>query len=132
MPQRIASVALLVRDYDEALAFYRDALGFAVLVDTDLGEGKRWVEVAPSGGGFSLLLALASNPKQLAFVGNQSGGRVFLFLHSDDFYRDYDRMRAAGVAFREAPRHEPYGIVAVWQDPFGNLWDLIGPGNPSA
>ena len=127
MPQRIASVALLVRDYDEALAFYRDALGFAVLVDTDLGEGKRWVEVAPSGGGFSLLLALASNPKQLAFVGNQSGGRVFLFLHTDDFWRDYHAMQSRGVTFVEQPRREAYGTVAVFADLYGNRWDLLQP-----
>jgi catechol 2,3-dioxygenase-like lactoylglutathione lyase family enzyme len=125
--QRIASVALLVRDYDEAIAFYRDALGFALLTDTDLGEGKRWVEVAPPGGGTALLLAQAANPAQLAAVGNQAGGRVFLFLHTDDFQRDHDRMTANGVRFLEKPRREAYGTVAVFADLYGNRWDLLQP-----
>lgn len=125
MPRRIASVALVVRDYDEALAFYRDALGFDVLVDTDLGEGKRWVEVAPSGGGTSLVLAEATNPAQLAAVGDQAGGRVFLFLETDDFARDHAAFSARGVRFAEPPRHEPYGTVAVFLDLYGNRWDLI-------
>lgn len=130
MPRRIASVALVVREYNEALAFYRDALGFDVLADTDLGEGKRWIEVAPSGGGTTLLLAEASNPTQLAAVGNQSGGRVFLFLETDDFVRDYEAMRSRGVTFVEKPRHEAYGTVAVFVDLYGNRWDLIQPNEP--
>lgn len=131
MPRRIASVALVVRDYDEALAFYRDALGFDVLVDTDLGEGKRWVEVAPSGGGTSLVLAEATNPAQLAAVGDQAGGRVFLFLETDDFARDHAAMLAKGVTFLERPRREAYGTVAVFADLYGNRWDLIEPRSES-
>lgn len=131
MPRRIASVALVVRDYDEALAFYRDALGFDVLVDTDLGEGKRWVEVAPSGGGTSLVLAEATNPMQLAAVGNQAGGRVFLFFETDDFARDHAAMLAKGVTFLERPRREAYGVVAVFADLYGNRWDLIEPRSES-
>ncbi len=131
MPRRIASVALVVRDYDEALAFYRDALGFDVLADTDLGEGKRWVEVAPSGGGTSLVLAEATNPTQLAAVGDQAGGRVFLFLETDDFARDHAAMLAKGVTFLERPRREAYGIVAVFADLYGNRWDLIEPRSES-
>lgn len=131
MPRRIASVALVVRDYDEALAFYRDALGFDVLVDTDLGEGKRWVEVAPSGGGTSLVLAEATNPMQLAAVGNQAGGRVFLFFETDDFARDHAAMLAKGVTFLERRRREAYGVVAVFADLYGNRWDLIEPRSES-
>jgi catechol 2,3-dioxygenase-like lactoylglutathione lyase family enzyme len=124
---RIATVALVVRDYDDALAFYRDALGFAVLADTDLGEGKRWIEVAPPGGGATLLLAEATNPTQLAAVGNQSGGRVFLFLETDDFARDHVAFVSKGVTFLERPRREAYGTVAVFADLYGNRWDLIEP-----
>lgn len=131
MPRRIASIALVVRDYNDALAFYRDALGFDVLVDTDLGEGKRWVEVAPSGGGTSLVLAEATNPAQLAAVGNQAGGRVFLFLETDDFARDHAAMVMKGVKFLERPRHEAYGVVAVFADLYGNHWDLIEPRSES-
>jgi catechol 2,3-dioxygenase-like lactoylglutathione lyase family enzyme len=127
MSRRIATVALVVRDYDEAIAFYRDALGFDLLVDTDLGEGKRWVEVAPPGGGTSLLLAEATNPTQLAAIGNQAGGRVFLFLETDDFARDHAAMLAQGVRFLERPRREAYGTVAVFADLYGNRWDLIEP-----
>src|SRR6188508_3454646 len=127
MPRRIASVALVVRDYDEALAFYRDALGFEVLVDNELDEGKRWIEVAPTGGGTTLLLAEATNPTQLAAVGNQSGGRVFLFLETHDIDRDYEAMRSRGVTFAEKPRYEAYGTVAVFTDLYGNRWDLIQP-----
>ena len=130
MPRRIASVALVVRDYDEALAFYRDALGFDVLNDSDLGDGKRWIEVAPSGGGTTLLLAGATNPRQLDAVGNQSGGRVFLFLETDDFERDYEAMQSRGVQFVEQPRREAYGTVAVFADLYGNRWDLIQPKTP--
>jgi catechol 2,3-dioxygenase-like lactoylglutathione lyase family enzyme len=123
--QRIGHVALLVRDYDEAIAFFTDALGFSLLEDTDQGGGKRWVLVAPPGAETALLLARAATPEQLASVGNQGGGRVFLFLHTDDFDRDYERMQAAGVRFTEEPRHEAYGTVAVFLDLYGNRWDLV-------
>lgn len=128
---RISALALVVPDYDPAIRFFVEDLGFRLTEDIDQGH-KRWVTVEPPGGGVRLLLARADTPAQRAAIGNQSGGRVFLFLQSDDFRGDYDRMRAAGVTFREAPRQEPYGMVAVWCDPFGNLWDLIGPPDPSA
>ena len=129
MPQHIAHVALLVRDYDEALVFYTRQLGFELVADTPLGGGKRWVLVAPPGGaaGTALLLARADGPDQLARVGDQTGGRVFLFLTTDDFWRDYHRLRAQGVQFREAPREEAYATVAVFADLYGNLWDLLQP-----
>lgn len=130
MPRRISSVALVVRDYDEALAFYRDALGFDVIANNDLGDGKRWIEVAPPGGGTTLLLAEATNPRQLDAVGNQSGGRVFLFLETDDFERDYAAMGERGVRFVEKPRYEAYGTVAVFVDLYGNRWDLIQSKTP--
>lgn len=127
MSQTLTQLALLVRDYDEALAYYRDKLGFELLEDTQLSASKRWVRVAPPGGrGGALLLALASTPEQLRAVGNQAGGRVFLFLETDDFDRDYAAYKAAGVAFTETPRAEPFGKVAVFADLYGNLWDLIG------
>jgi len=122
----IANVALLVRDYDEAIAWYRDKLGFAI-TDADLGGGKRWVTAAPPGGGCALLLAQAATPQQAASIGHQAGGRVFLFLHTDDFARDHAVMTAAGVRFLEAPRHEAYGSVAVFEDLYGNRWDLLQP-----
>jgi catechol 2,3-dioxygenase-like lactoylglutathione lyase family enzyme len=126
--RRIATVALVVEDYDAARDWYRDRLGFAVEQDFDLGGGKRWVTVAPAGGaGVRLLLAKASDPGQQARVGDQTGGRVFLFLETDDFHRDHAAMLAAGVDFREPPRREPYGTVAVFADLYGNLWDLIQP-----
>ena len=126
MTQHIAAVALVVRDYDEAIAYYTGALGFDLIEDTPLSEGKRWVLVAPAGGqGTALLLARAADERQRARVGDQTGGRVFLFLHTDDFWRDYDAMRARGVAFAEEPRHEPYGTVAVFVDLYGNRWDLL-------
>jgi catechol 2,3-dioxygenase-like lactoylglutathione lyase family enzyme len=126
--QRIATVAVVVRDYDEAIAWYTSALGFELLEDTRLEEGKRWVIVAPKGGrGVRLLLARAATSDQVGRVGDQTGGRVFLFLETDDFARDRERMIARGVAFREAPRREPYGTVAVFADLYGNLWDLIEP-----
>jgi catechol 2,3-dioxygenase-like lactoylglutathione lyase family enzyme len=125
MTRRIGHVALLVRDYDEAIAFFTDALGFSLIEDTDQGGGKRWVLVAPPGAETALLLARAATPEQLASVGNQGGGRVFLFLHTDDFERDYARMRAHGVRFTEEPRHEAYGTVAVFLDLYGNRWDLL-------
>ncbi len=125
-PQRtIAHVALVVRDYDEAIDFYTRVLGFRLAEDSALGAHKRWVIVAPSGGGTSLLLAKASNEAQLSRVGNQTGGRVFLFLHTDDFHRDHRAMTAHGVNFVEGPREETYGTVAVFEDLYGNRWDLI-------
>ena len=127
MQQAIAHIALMVREYDEALDFYVGILGFQLLEDAPRPEqNKRWVVVAPPGGsGASLLLARASTPEQRAFIGNQSGGRVFLFLQTDDFWRDYDRFVAAGVEFARAPSEESYGTVAVFKDLYGNLWDLL-------
>ncbi len=124
---RLAAVSLLVRDYDEALAFYVGKLGFIVQEDRDLGGGKRWVLVAPAGGGASLLLPRAVGSEQMSAVGRQAGGRVWLFLETDDFARDHAAFSAAGVRFREAPREEPYGVVAVFEDLYGNAWDLIQP-----
>lgn len=123
--QSLALVALVVPDYDQAIAFYVDQIGFTLLEDTDLGNGKRWVRIQPSGGGTTLLIAKAANPRQAAAVGNQTGGRVGFFLQTDDFARDHARMCRKGVTFEEEPRQEPYGSVAVWRDPFGNRWDLI-------
>jgi catechol 2,3-dioxygenase-like lactoylglutathione lyase family enzyme len=126
MPRTIANIALVVRDYDEAIAYYTQALGFVLVEDTPLSEEKRWVRVSPDGGdGPCLLLAKAVNERQAASIGNQTGGRVFLFLHTNDFGRDYARMQAHGVKFVEAPRHEPYGTVVVFEDLYGNKWDLI-------
>jgi catechol 2,3-dioxygenase-like lactoylglutathione lyase family enzyme len=122
-------MTLLVRDYDEAIAFYVGAVGFDLVEDEPLGQGKRWVVVAPDGGGTGLLLAEASDDAQRAHVGDQTGGRVALFLHTDDFARDHARMQEHGVTFLESPRHEPYGTVAVWEDLYGNRWDLIEPGS---
>ena len=128
MEQTIACIALVVRDYDEAIDFYTRQLRFELVEDTPLGNGKRWVRVAPRGSrGTSLLLARAVSPEQLSRVGNQSGGRVFLFLHTDDFASDYDDMRSRGVVFEDAPREESYGRVAVFRDLYGNRWDLIEP-----
>jgi len=128
VPQAIAHLALLVRDYDEAIAFFVEALGFELLEDTSLGTEKRWVRVAPAGGkGASLLLARADSAQQREQIGNQSGGRVFLFLETDDFARDHARMLARGIRFLEAPRREGYGTVAVFEDLYGNRWDLIEP-----
>ncbi len=119
-------VTLVVADYDEALAWYRDRAGFKVVEDSDLGGGKRWIVIAPSpAGGARLLLAKAVGADQAAAIGNQAGGRVGFFLATDDFDRDHAAMLAAGVAFREPPRHEDYGTVAVFADLYGNLWDLI-------
>ena len=124
----LATVALLVADYDEAAAWFTDKLGFELVEDADFGGGKRWVVVAPAGGrGARLLLARADTPAQRRAVGNQAGGRVFLFLETDDFSRDHGAMLAAGVEFREAPRREAYGTVAVFLDLCGNVWDLIQP-----
>lgn len=128
MTQKIATLALVVADYDEAIEFYRDKLGFSLLADTPLGPGKRWVLVAPPGGnGARLLLAKADGAEQLASVGNQAGGRVMLFLETQDFAGDFARMSEKGVTFLEAPRHEAYGSVAVFADLYGNKWDLIEP-----
>lgn len=121
-------VSLVVSDYDEAIAWYTQVLGFRLIEDTPLGAGKRWVVVAPAGGeGTRLLLARADNDAQQQAVGNQTGGRVFLFLETDDFDRDYAAMQQRGVEFEEAPRREIYGTVAVFRDLYGNLWDLIQP-----
>jgi len=126
MTQTIAYLALVVRDYDEAIAFYTQRLGFDLLEDTDLGGGKRWVRVAPRGeAGSGLLLARAVTEEQSSRVGNQTGGRVFLFLHTDDFWRDYNAMKARGVKFNEEPREEAYGTVVVFEDLYGNKWDMI-------
>ncbi|MER8378621.1 VOC family protein [Mesorhizobium sp. M1399] len=124
----IATVALVVANYDEAIAWYVDRLGFVLTEDVDLGGGKRWVTITPGNGqGARLLLAEASGDAQRHAVGNQTGGRVFLFLETDEFARDYALMFQKGVEFREAPRHEAYGTVAVFADLHGNLWDLIEP-----
>ena len=128
MPQRLAAVTLLVPSYDEGLAFFRDVLGFAVLEDTLLDANKRWVVVDPSkGAGAALVLAVASDERQRARVGDQTGGRVGFFLHTADFWIDYEAMRARGVRFLETPRREPYGLVAVFLDPWGGKWDLLQP-----
>lgn len=127
---RLSLVSLVVRDYDEAIAFYTQKLGFSLVEDTPLLPGKRWVVVRPPGGGTGLLIAKAKDGSELAAVGHQAGGRVFLFLETDDFARDHARMKAAGVTFREEPRHEAYGTVAVFEDLYGNLFDLIGRTRP--
>lgn len=128
MSQAIATIALVVADYDEAIAFYRDRVGFLVVQDIALGQGKRWVLLAPPGGcGARLLLARADGPEQEAVIGRQAGGRVMLFLETDDFAADHQRLLEAGITFLEAPRHEPYGSVAVFIDLYGNKWDLIQP-----
>lgn len=128
MNQRIAHIALVVNDYDEAIEFYTQKLGFDLLEDTPLSETKRWVLVAPKGSGeCCLLLAKAANDEQQSRVGNQTGGRVFLFLRTDDFWRDYRQMLENDIAFVREPSEEAYGTVAVFQDLYGNLWDLIGP-----
>lgn len=122
----IGRVALLVRDYDEAIAYFTGRLGFSLLEDTPLGSGKRWVLVAPPGGARpALLLAKAVTAEQERRVGDQTGGRVFLFLETDDFWRDYRDMRSRGVNFAEEPRREAYGTVAVFTDLYGNKWDLV-------
>ena len=126
--QSLGLVALVVRDYDEALGFFVDRLGFALKADTPLGEGKRWVVVGPrNGGGTDLLLARAATPVQSAAVGRAAGGRVAFFLTTDDFARDHAEFLARGVRFLEPARHEDYGTVAVFEDLYGNRWDLIAP-----
>lgn len=129
MRQVIALVSIVVRDYDEAIAFYVGKLGFELIEDRSIPEqSKRWVIVGPHGaGGCRLLLARAVSPQQESHIGNQSGGRVFLFLHTDDFEHDYALYRGRGVEFVRQPRVEPYGTVAVFKDLYGNLWDLLEP-----
>ncbi len=127
MKHRLAHVAIVVRDYDEAIDWYTRVMGFELVEDSQRGDGKRWVVVAARGGGTSLLLARAATPEQSSRVGNQTGGRVFLFLHTDDFERDYRALSAHGVHFVETPRHESYGTVVVFEDLYGNRWDLIEP-----
>ncbi len=122
---KLAHLAFLVRDYDEAIAWFTRMLGFALVQDSDLGSGKRWVLVEPPDGGVRLLLARAATPEQAAFIGKQGGGRVFLFLETDDFARDHAAFTARGVRFLEPPRREAYGTVAVFEDLYGNRWDLI-------
>jgi catechol 2,3-dioxygenase-like lactoylglutathione lyase family enzyme len=130
MKQSLGLVSLVVRDYDEALEFFVGKLGFVLVEDAFVPEqSKRWVVVAPPGASESrLLLARASSPEQHSRVGAQTGGRVFLFLYTDDFWRDYERYRSKGVEFVRSPQEEPYGIVAVFKDLYGNLWDLLQPG----
>jgi len=130
MQQSIGYVSLVVRDYDEAIAWFTEKLGFDLIEDSGSkdrhGQDKRWVLVAPKGSrGTRILLARASNDAEISRIGNQTGGRVFLFLHTDDFQRDYQEMRQRGVRFLEQPRHEPYGTVAVFEDLYGNKWDLL-------
>ncbi|MCX6215834.1 VOC family protein [Spirosoma sp.] len=128
MKQQIAHIALVVDDYDEAIRFYTQKLNFILLEDTALSETKRWVRVAPPGStGTGLLLAKASGEEQKSRVGNQTGGRVFLFLHTDDFWRDYNSMLAHNIRFVRGPVEEEYGTVAVFEDLYGNLWDMIEP-----
>ncbi len=121
----ITSLALLVNDYDEAIDYFTNRLGFTLLEDTALDAQKRWVRVAPSGGGCALLLAKAASDEQRAAVGRQGGGRVFLFMQSTDFWGSYRAMKEAGVEFLEEPREEPYGCVCVFADLYGNRWDLL-------
>ena len=129
MKQSIGQLALVVRDYDEAISFYVDTLGFSLVEDTYIAEqDKRWVVVAPPGATESrLLLARAVNDEQSSRVGNQTGGRVFLFLFTDDFWRDFEAYKAKGIVFVREPKREPYGTVAVFKDLYGNLWDLLQP-----
>jgi catechol 2,3-dioxygenase-like lactoylglutathione lyase family enzyme len=128
MTQHLAAIALVVPDYDEAIAFYVGTLGFDLIEDTRLSDTKRWVLVAPPGSKETrLLLAKADGAEQKTRIGNQAGGRVLMFLHTDDFQRDYAALRDKGVRFLEQPRHESYGTVAVFVDPYGNKWDLIQP-----
>lgn len=127
MKHSIVHIALVVKDYDEAIAYYTGTLGFTLIEDTYQPEqDKRWVVVAPAGStGTTVLLARASTPEQEKFIGNQAGGRVFLFLSTDDFWRDYNRMTAAGVRFIRPPASAPYGTVSVFEDLYGNRWDLV-------
>ena len=124
--QQIGSIALVVKDYDEAIAYYTQKLLFELIEDTDLDNGKRWVQLSPQNStGTNLLLAQASNEEQDKSIGNQTGGLVFLFLHTNDFWRDYKNMKDKGVVFNESPREEEYGTVVVFEDLYGNKWDLL-------
>jgi len=125
MPQHISALALLVDDYDRAIAYYTEVLGFRLVEDTQQGPNKRFVRVVLPGSETALLLARAAKPEQSARIGDQTGGRVFLFLDTDDFWRDYNAYKAKGVDFTEAPREEVYGTVVVFRDLYGNLWDLV-------
>ena len=126
MPQNIGYVTVIVPGYDEAIAWFCEVLGFTLIEDTPLGHAKRWVLVAPPGNGATrLVLAEPADERQTARIGDQTGGRVFLFLHTDDFWRDHAAMKARGVRFLEVPRNEPYGWVAVFEDAWGNRWDLL-------
>ena len=128
MPQQLAHIAIVVKDYDEAIAFYTQKLGFILLEDTTLSDTKRWVKVSPPGNGnCSLYLAKAANDDQISRVGNQTGDRVFLFLYTDDFWRDFNLYTSKAVQFVREPVQETYGTVAVFEDLYGNLWDLIEP-----
>jgi catechol 2,3-dioxygenase-like lactoylglutathione lyase family enzyme len=128
MAQTLGYIALVVHDYDEAIAFFTTKLEFQLIEDTDLGNGKRWVRVRPPGPtGTDLLLASAANPEQVSRIGNQTGGRVFLFLHTDNFWRDYRDFMGRGVKFVRPPSEESYGTVAVFEDLYGNKWDLLQP-----
>lgn len=130
MKQQLAHIALLVNDYDEAIQFYTQKLSFELIEDTVLSETKRWVLVKPkSNGGCSILLAKARGDEQKSRIGNQTGGRVFLFLYTDNFWRDYKQMSQKGIRFEREPKKEAYGMVAVFEDLYGNLWDLIGWGD---
>ncbi|HXJ11592.1 MAG TPA: VOC family protein [Candidatus Limnocylindrales bacterium] len=128
MPQSVTNLTLVVSNYEEALEFYTQKLGFALLQDTPLPGNKRWLLVAPPDStGAAILLAEAETPEQSLAIGNQTGGRVFLFLHTDDFWRDYNLYRSRGIRFLESPREETYGTVAVFEDLYGNKWDLLQP-----
>ena len=127
MSATLAAITYLVRDYDEAIAWFTGALGFALIEDTDMGDDKRWILVMSQGGGVRFVLAKAIGQAQIETIGKAVGGRVAFFLNTENFQRDHARMIAAGVEFKEPPRHEPYGTVAVFQDLYGNLWDLIEP-----
>ncbi|MDN3630573.1 VOC family protein [Vibrio lentus] len=130
--QQIGNIALVVDNYDDAIEFYTKKLQFTLIEDTNLGSGKRWVQVSPpNSNGTNLLLAQASNEEQKQSVGNQTGGRVFLFLQTNDFWRDYELMKANGVVFNEEPRVEEYGTVVVFQDLYGNKWDLLQLNRPN-
>ncbi len=124
---KISAITYLVDDYDEAIAWFVNALGFVLIENTDMGDNKRWVLVGPRANGVQLLLAKAVGPSQIEAIGKAAGGRVGFFLNTENFAQDHARMMAAGVEFKEPPRHEPYGIVAVFADLYGNLWDLIEP-----
>ncbi len=128
MKQHLAYISLLVNDYDEAIQFYREKLHFKIIEDTILNEHKRWVVLSPPGStGCSILLAKAAKLEQQKMIGNQTGGRVFLFLHTDDFYRDFENLKKEGIRIVRGPSKEYYGTVAVFEDLYGNLWDLIEP-----